>query len=113
MNRIIQWVKRMLTGTAEISRTPNKVCLTLTKRQAEVLAFIVYHNDKYRRSPTYREIGKYCGFNVNAALQHVRNLQRKGYVTIDARVSRGVRLTDEAIKDGPELMRRHIQERAT
>ena len=53
----------------------------LSRRQAEVLDFIVAWNDQHGISPSFREIGDHLGIrSTNGVSDHVRALERKGYV---------------------------------
>lgn len=53
----------------------------LTERQEEILKFIKGYIRLNRLSPTMREIAEAFGFSsINAAVQHVFALERKGWV---------------------------------
>lgn len=76
-----------------------------TDRQLEVLAYIAESIDTRQRPPTYREIAMRIGYrSTNATRDHLRALERKGLVTIDAGAACGVALT--------ELGRKTVSERA-
>lgn len=65
----------------------------LTKRQREVLDFIKLSKNSSGRPPTLREICIAFGMSsTNAAYDHLVALERKGYITRDSMVSRGIRL---------------------
>lgn len=67
----------------------------LTKRQAEILDLIYQSINNAGRPPTRAEISKTLGFkSANAAEDHLRALQRKGYIQIQANTSRGIQLTE-------------------
>ena len=69
---------------------------TLTKRQSEILDLIRGHIADEGCPPTRAEIAGTLGFrSPNAAEDHLRALQRKGYIEIVAGSSRGIRLVDE------------------
>lgn len=62
----------------------------LTERQSEVLKYIKVHRDLNGYSPTTREIGDYFGYVQTAAMNHVRALEKKGYVTTKRGASRTI-----------------------
>ncbi len=67
----------------------------LTVRQREVLDVITAHLATHGIPPTLREICAAIGTSsTNGAQDHLRALQRKGFVTIDPMHARGIRLTD-------------------
>ena len=66
----------------------------LTKRQKEVLTFISDHIDSAGFPPTRNEVSKHFGFrSPNAAESHLRALEHKGVIRIEAGRSRGITLT--------------------
>jgi repressor LexA len=69
---------------------------TLTARQAEILDLIRDHIAEEGCPPTRAEIACMLGFrSANAAEDHLRALERKGYVELLAGSSRGIRLLEE------------------
>src|SRR5210317_630023 len=69
---------------------------TLTARQSEILVLIRGYIADEGCPPTRAEIARVLGFrSPNAAEDHLRALQRKGYIEIVAGSSRGIRLVDE------------------
>jgi repressor LexA len=67
-----------------------------TDRQLEVLAYIAESIDTRQRPPTYREIAMRLHLrSTNAVTDHLRALQRKGLVTLDAGVACGIAVTPE------------------
>jgi len=69
---------------------------TLTARQAEILDLIRDFIEVEGCPPTRAEIAETLGFrSANAAEDHLRALERKGYIEIIAGSSRGIRLLDE------------------
>ncbi len=65
----------------------------LTERQTEVLSYISEFQRAEGISPTYREIAGYFGFKgPKAAMDHVRALEKKGYVRRHSGRSRGIEL---------------------
>lgn len=65
----------------------------LTQRQRNVLDFITEKRHKEGISPTYREIANHFGFKgPKAAVDHVRALEKKGFLRCHGRRSRGIEL---------------------
>ena len=65
----------------------------LTKRQKEILNFISEHIDSIGYPPTRNELSKHFGFrSPNAAESHLRALENKGVIRIEAGRSRGITL---------------------
>ncbi len=63
-------------------------------RQKEILTFISDHIDDIGFPPTRNEVSKHFGFrSPNAAESHLRALERKGVIRIEAGHSRGIILT--------------------
>ena len=53
----------------------------LTKRQAEILHFIIAHQKRESRAPSFREISEACGGIVVATIyEHLKSLEVKGYI---------------------------------
>lgn len=73
----------------------------LTQRQAEVFEFLQEFHNNGGTTPTYREIGARFGFkSTKAASDHVRALEKKGYVRRRSGQSRGIELlTPERTSD--------------
>ncbi|MES1941582.1 LexA repressor [Salinisphaera sp. T5B8] len=73
----------------------------LTEKQRRVYAFIRDTIEERHTPPTRAEIAEALGFaSANAAQAHLRTLERKGFIELNARLSRGIRLT--AAEDTPE-----------
>lgn len=63
----------------------------LTDRQKEVLKFIEGFILKFSYPPTRNEIAEGFDFaSANAAEQHLRALERKGFIALSAGISRGI-----------------------
>ncbi len=63
----------------------------LTPRQAEILAFIVARQRQEGSIPTVREIAGHFGFaSPNAAAQHLRLIEKKGYIRLLKGRARGI-----------------------
>ena len=66
----------------------------LTPRQKEILKFISEYIDSVGFPPTRNDVSKHFGFrSPNAAESHLRALEHKGVIRIEAGRSRGVTLT--------------------
>jgi len=66
----------------------------LTKRQQEILNFISNYIDSEGFPPTRNELSKHFGFrSPNAAESHLRTLESKQVIRIEAGRSRGISLT--------------------
>ncbi len=66
----------------------------LTRRQKEILTFISEHIDSEGFPPTRNDVSKHFGFrSPNAAESHLRALEKKGVIRIEAGRSRGITLT--------------------
>ena len=65
----------------------------LTPRQSEVIAFIRKHLAELGYPPTIRELADGLGIkSTNGVSEHLRSLEKKGYVARDAFHARGIRL---------------------
>ncbi len=63
----------------------------ITSRQSEVLNFIRAYHRSHGYPPTRRNITDEFGFrSPNAAEEHLRALDRKGYITLQRNTSRGI-----------------------
>lgn len=63
----------------------------LTARQQQVLDFIVTYRAAHAYQPTIREISEAMGIrSTNGTVDHLRALERKGYLTRDADKARGI-----------------------
>lgn len=66
----------------------------LTTRQKEILTYISDHIDSAGFPPTRNDVSKHFGFrSPNAAESHLRALEHKGMIRIEAGRSRGISLT--------------------
>ncbi|HTM46373.1 MAG TPA: transcriptional repressor LexA [Polyangiaceae bacterium] len=71
----------------------------LTKRQAQTLDYIRQSIEDRGYPPTLREIGEFMGIrSTNGVNDHLRALERKGYLRREDMKSRALRL----VKDNPE-----------
>ena len=73
------------------------MALKLTARQSQILDLIRQTIHQTGRPPTRAEIARALGFrSANAAEDHLRALERKGYIRLSAATSRGIQLTEQA-----------------
>src|SRR5512135_576415 len=71
----------------------------LTKRQEQTLDYIRQSIEQRGYPPTLREIGEYMGIrSTNGVNDHLRALERKGYLTREDMKSRALKLVDDALK---------------
>jgi len=85
---------RLIHTVHRISMRSRPVSVPLTDRQAEVLNFVETHLRVEGVSPTLEEIRMHFGFNsVNAAREHLRLIQQKGYLEREFGKPRAIRMT--------------------
>ncbi len=66
----------------------------LTKRQAEILAYITNYIGDNGYAPSYREIGHNFGLSSTATVaEHVESLRLKGYLTQEENLARSIQLS--------------------
>jgi repressor LexA len=70
------------------------VRLPLTVRQREVLEFIRHFMTQAGYPPTVREIGAHFGFVPRSVFDHLKALERKGYLRRTASKSRSLQILD-------------------
>ena len=77
-----------------------------TGRQAEVLAFVRERQRTAGLTPTLEEISAHFGFHsANAAREHLRLLQKKGYLKRDPGKPRMIRLSQQFDKRSADVVR--------
>lgn len=65
----------------------------LTKKQAQVLEYVTEYIRDNGYAPSYREIGEALGLSSTATVhEHVKNLERKGYLSGDGGTARALEL---------------------
>lgn len=85
---------RKLNGAPDVV-TLRRSDRPLTERQRLVLAFIVGEIERNTRPPTLREIGRHLGISsTNGVNDHLMALERKGHLTRDTMLSRGIYVTE-------------------
>jgi repressor LexA len=74
----------------------------LTKRQEQTLDFIRKSIEERGYPPTLREIGEYMGIrSTNGVNDHLRALERKGYLRREDMKSRALKLVEDALHSAP------------
>ena len=68
--------------------------------QGLILEFLKGHMERYGYPPTIREIGNHFGILWPAARQHLRALEKKGFIRINPSKSRGIEIM--GLKGGRE-----------
>jgi len=72
--------------------------MTLSARQQKILSFVGRYGDEHGYPPTIREIGEAAAISSTSVVNYnLKRLQQKGYVERDSSVSRGMRLTSQAM----------------
>ena len=76
----------------------------LTKRQEEILNLIKTHISDFGFPPTRADIAKKLGFkSPNAAEQHLRAIEKKGFIKILSGASRGIVLSESESNEIPVI----------
>jgi len=71
----------------------------LTNRQSKILDFIRKHIEMQGFPPTFREIGEEFGIrSTNGVRASLVALEKKGYLTRQSRLSRGIELTEKTLR---------------
>ena len=66
---------------------------TLTQCQQQVLDMLISYQKERGFPPTNQEVATMLGYrSVNAAVEHLRALEKKGVITIKRGVARGITL---------------------
>lgn len=72
----------------------------LTKKQQEILSFIQDFINRYKYSPSYREIMHHFGFSsLGSVTKHVDALKRKGFIVGEKQASRSIFPTQQALPE--------------
>ncbi|MCF3429816.1 LexA family transcriptional regulator, partial [Escherichia coli] len=82
---------------------------TLTQCQQQVLDMLISYQKERGFPPTNQEVATMLGYrSVNAAVEHLRALEKKGVITIKRGVARGITLhtaVPDDDRDGAGLTR--------
>ncbi len=77
----------------------------LTQRQHQTLEFIRKSIEERGYPPTLREIGEYMGIrSTNGVNDHLRALERKGYLTREDMKSRALKLVEDSAPASPRTL---------
>lgn len=77
----------------------------LTKKQADILAFIVEYVKDHGYAPSYREVGGHFGIGSTATVhEHVKNLERKGYLSSDPDAARSIEVENSVLSAAKALL---------
>ena len=68
----------------------------LTLRQAEILNFIKGYSGKHGYPPSRLDIAVHFDFAVNAASDHLKAIEKKGYIALAKGVGRGIKVIKKA-----------------
>ena len=72
--------------------------MALSTRQEKILVFVGHYSDEHGYPPTIREIGEAADISSTSVVNyHLKALQEKGYLERDSSISRGMRLTKQAM----------------
>jgi repressor LexA len=83
----------------------------LTKRQEQTLDFIRRSIEERGYPPTLREIGEYMGIrSTNGVNDHLRALERKGYLRREDMKSRALKLVEDAAPAAPRQSEEELVE---
>lgn len=64
----------------------------LTDKQKKVLDFVKSYAQEHGYPPTFREIGEHFGFGWPASRQHLKAIERKGFIRMTPSTSRGIEI---------------------
>ncbi|RYZ05035.1 MAG: transcriptional repressor LexA [Myxococcales bacterium] len=79
----------------------------LTKRQEQTLDFIRQSIEDRGYPPTLREIGEHMGIrSTNGVNDHLRALERKGYLTREDMKSRALKLVEDQLSAAPSSVQK-------
>lgn len=71
---------------------------TLTKRQREVIEYIVQYTFEHLYQPSFREICEHLKVtSTNSIATHLEALDRKGYIKYKRKNARALELTDRSL----------------
>src|ERR1700689_2291375 len=85
--------------------------MTLTKRQKEVLDFLVHFHNKHGYSPSFEEIARSLKLTSLATVhKHISTLERKGFIRRGYNQSRSIEVTQLPKPIREEILDRHVME---
>ena len=72
----------------------------LTKRQAQILAYITEFIERNNYAPSYREIGLHFGLTSTATIaEHIESLRTKGYLSHEENLARSIQVNQASVED--------------
>lgn len=85
--------------------------MTLTKRQKQVLDFLIHFQDKHGYPPSFEEIAKGMKLNSLATVhKHIETLERKGYIRRGYNQSRSIEVLQLPKPVREQVIERHVTE---
>lgn len=76
----------------------------LTKKQRELLNFVLEFQNSHEYAPSIREIAQHFGLSSTATVhEHLQALAHKGYVRVREGVARGLELTRQVFRIGQSI----------
>lgn len=77
----------------------------LTKKQADILAYVVGYVQEHGYAPSYREVGAHFGIGSTATVhEHIKNLERKGYLSSDPEAARSIEVESSMLSAAKALL---------
>ncbi len=76
----------------------------ITDRQSQILRFIRGFISQHHFPPTMREISEHFSFSVKGAYDHVKALEKKGYLKLDQNRSRTIELVSAEQTDDDRIV---------
>src|ERR1700683_4142459 len=109
-----QKFKMLLTfafSSPRVGPTSRSLMMTLTKRQKEVLDFLVPFHNKHGYSPSFEEIARSLKLTSLATVhKHITTLERKGFIRRGYNQSRSIEVTQLPKPVREQLLERHSVE---
>lgn len=85
--------------------------MTLTKRQKQVLDFVVEHSNRDGYAPSYEEIAKGMKLSSLATVhKHINTLERKGFIRRGHNLSRSIEVLQLPRPVRAQVLERHVVE---
>lgn len=77
---------------------------SITRRQSEVLDYIKTYITQHKYPPTIREISLYFEISVKGAYDHIKALEKKGFISLNNHRSRTIEVVDGDEDDGNDTI---------
>lgn len=78
---------------------------TLTPRQRQILDYVKTYLEQHHYPPTIREISERFSISVRGAYDHIKALERKGFVKLDSNRYRSLVVLDQDTSDRDQMTR--------